>query len=144
MKEPHRKLIGVDIDETLCKEVCWTPADVRKATPVKKTIKKVNALYEDNFIVIYTARRDRLMSDTYTWLKDNGVRFHAVSNVKIPLDILLDTTLSGAGPKYRRRGGCGSKLEKLEKLKKLEKLEKQKRLEKELAQWKREKEIQGS
>ena len=93
MKKLRRQIIGIDVDETLCKEVCWTIEQVRTATPQTKVIKKVNALYEDNFIIIYTARRDSLMSATLVWLRDHGVRFHAVSNHKIPLNVMLDTTL---------------------------------------------------
>ena len=78
------------MDGTLCKEVCWTVKDVLGATPNKKVIDWVNARYEEADIMIYTARRDFLISATLTWLHDNGVKFHTISNHKVPADIYLD------------------------------------------------------
>lgn len=86
----NRKIIGVDFDETLCEEVCFTPEEARKATPRKEFIEKINKLNESNFIVIYTARRDFLIPESLEWLRKNGVKHHAFSNNKIPLDILID------------------------------------------------------
>lgn len=90
MSRERCKTIGVDCDGTLCKESCWSPEEVLKATPKKEVIEKVNKLAESNFIVIYTARREELITATLRWLRENGVRFHAISINKTPCDFYLD------------------------------------------------------
>ena len=80
----------VDMDGTLCEEICFTVEKCLTATPKKAVIEKVNKLYEENFITIYTARRDQLIEATLTWLRANGVRFHTISNQKIPADYYID------------------------------------------------------
>lgn len=85
------KTIGIDVDGTLCKEVCWTPEQCLKATPIKKNIEQCNKLYSRNIIVIYTARRDNLLEATVKFLKKHGVLYHAISNYKMPLNLLIDT-----------------------------------------------------
>jgi len=88
-----RRKIGCDLDNTLCVGKHWlTPEECLKAVPNKKAIEFVNKLYKDDFIVIYTARQNFLMSATFDWLDKNGVCYHAVANGKIPLDILIDDT----------------------------------------------------
>ena len=87
-KEP--RVIGIDCDGVLCTGEAWTPEDVINAEPKLEVIAKVNELYETRFIVIYTARRDHLIPATIQWLRKNGVHYHAISNRKIPLDILID------------------------------------------------------
>jgi uncharacterized HAD superfamily protein len=91
IKDSTGKIIAVDVDGTLCVEQCWCPNDVLDATPIKKNIFMVNRLHVKNFIIIYTARRDEMMSNTLIWLKKHNVRYHAVSNHKIPFDFYLDT-----------------------------------------------------
>ena len=86
----NRKNIGLDFDETLCEECCFTVDDVRNATPRKDFIKKCNELYDHNFIIIYTARRDHLIAESLEWLRRNGVKYHAFSNIKVPLDCYID------------------------------------------------------
>jgi len=89
-----RRRIGVDLDNTLCVGKHWTSVeDCLNAEPIPKMIEYVNKLYKDDFIIIYTARQNWLMSATYDWLDKNGVYYHAVSNRKIPLDLLIDDTL---------------------------------------------------
>lgn len=91
MKKYKNKLIHFDIDGTLCKEECWTEKECLSATPIKKNIELCNKIFEEaGFLVIYTARRDFLMNATFRWLKENGVRFHAVSNQKNPTDFYFD------------------------------------------------------
>ncbi len=85
-----RKLLGIDCDGTLTKETCFTIEEVLKAEPRLDIIEKVNHLYDHNFIIIYTARRDNLTEATKSWLRENGVKYHAYSNFKIPLDDLID------------------------------------------------------
>ena len=90
-----RKRIGVDLDNTLCIGKHWnTEEECMEAVPIQHMIDRVNALYKDDFIIIYTARQNWLMSATFQWLEENGVRFHAVSNKKIPLDLLIDDLAS--------------------------------------------------
>lgn len=84
-------MILVDVDETLCKEVCWTVAQCKRATPVKKVIDKVNRLAVDNKICIYTGRRNNLVSATLEWLDQNHVRWDMFSNKKIPGELYIDT-----------------------------------------------------
>lgn len=85
-----RKIILVDIDGTLCREVCWTSEDCKNATPDTQLIKKVNALFEKEFVIIYTARKTELMQATMEWLNTHNIKYHAISNHKIPGDIYVD------------------------------------------------------
>ena len=82
-----RGILCVDVDETLTKEVCWTPDECENAEPRQDVIDRVNEVAETAFIVIYTARRDHLIPATLKWLRKNGVTFHAISNNKCPSDI---------------------------------------------------------
>lgn len=88
-----RRRIGVDLDNTLCEGKHWqTPEECAKAKPIKEAIEFVNKLFKDNFVVIYTARQNFLMSVTFDWLDKNNVNYHAVANGKVPFDILIDDT----------------------------------------------------
>jgi uncharacterized HAD superfamily protein len=88
-----RKRIGIDLDNTLCKGEHWkTEKACLGAKPIKRMIDITNKLYKHNFIIIYTARQDWLMTATFEWLHENNVHFHAVANGKIPLDFLIDDT----------------------------------------------------
>ena len=78
------------MDGTLCKEVCWTDEDCLNATPVKKVIDDMNSHYQDSITIVYTARRDELMGATVKWLRNNGVRYWAISNQKMPADCYID------------------------------------------------------
>lgn len=84
------KLIMVDMDGTLCIEQAFSPEVCESATPVKEMIDKVNKCYIDNIIIIYTARRDELIPKTLEWLRRNNVRYHAISNIKVPGDVYID------------------------------------------------------
>ena len=99
-----RRRIGVDLDHTLCKGEAWRGQSCLKAIPNKKMIDLVNKMYKTDFIVIYTARQNFLMTDTFEWLDKNGVKYHAVSNRKVPFDILIDDTAfwpwKRKGPKW--------------------------------------------
>ena len=88
-----RKRIGVDLDGTLCKGKHWdTSRQALNAKPIKEMIDYVNKLYKNDFVVIYTARQNWLMSATFEWLDKNNVKYHAVSNRKTPFEILIDDT----------------------------------------------------
>lgn len=88
-----RRRIGVDLDNTLCEGKAWRKGmegEALFAKPIQWMINKVNALYETDFIIIYTARQNFLMSVTFDWLEKNNVHYHAISNKKIPLDAVID------------------------------------------------------
>jgi uncharacterized HAD superfamily protein len=88
-----RKRVGIDIDNTLCEGKHWnTPEECLQAVPYPKMIALVNKLYKDNFIIIYTARQNFLMSATFNWLDKHDVKYHAVANGKVPLELLIDDT----------------------------------------------------
>lgn len=84
------KIIMIDLDGTLCKGECWTPYECKRAKPIQKNIDKVNRLSEGNLVVIWTARSDHLMTETFRWLKENGVKFDAVSNEKPGANVYVD------------------------------------------------------
>lgn len=84
------KLICVDMDGTLCVSEEWTIEGILSAIPVLDMINQTNKLYQENFIIIYTARRDELIPATLEWLRRNNVRYHAISNIKIPTDVYVD------------------------------------------------------
>lgn len=85
-----RRIINVDVDNTLTNETCFTVEEVLRATPKQHIIDKVAKLYEEDYIVIYTARRDVLVPATFEWLRRNNIRWHAFSNQKPPSDAYID------------------------------------------------------
>lgn len=97
----ERRRIGVDLDGTLCVGQHWRGQSCLNAKPYKKRIEYVNKLYKTDHVTIYTARQNFLMSDTFEWLDKNGVKYHAVSNKKVPFDMVIDDT--AAWPFKERR-----------------------------------------
>lgn len=92
-KYKMRRRIGVDLDNTLCVGRHYdNTKQARIAKPIQKMIDYVNELYKNDFIIIYTARQNWLMSETFDWLDRNGVKYHAVSNRKTPFDLVIDDT----------------------------------------------------
>ena len=89
-----RRRIAVDIDNTLCIGQHWQSEDeCLNAVPIPGMIQYINDMYYKNdFIIIYTARQNWLMSMTFEWLDKHGVKYHAVMNKKCPVDILIDDT----------------------------------------------------
>lgn len=86
----NRQILAFDVDGTLCKEVCWTPEECLKATPVKKVIDSINSHHDDAITIIHTARKDELIPATLKWLRDNGVHYWAITNQKLPADQYVD------------------------------------------------------
>lgn len=84
------KIIAVDIDGTLTDSICFNISDIRKSKPIKDMIDLMKKLYLENFIVIYTARREHLIEETIRWLNINEIPFHAISLKKIWCNILID------------------------------------------------------
>lgn len=90
MMNDKATIIAVDMDGTLCKEVCWDERACVHATPNHKMINLVNQLSKTKHIVIYTARKDNLIPVTLQWLRLHDVHFDAISNKKMPADIYID------------------------------------------------------
>ena len=88
--KPYGEILCVDLDGTLTNDICWTPEQVLAAKPVEPMVEKVNEFSLYHFIVIYTARRDHLISPTLEWLRKIGLRYHAISNIKIPASFYID------------------------------------------------------
>jgi len=84
------KIHAVDLDGHLC-STAWTPEQCLTAKPNLKRIEALRKIYFDGIVIIYTARRDELISNTLIWLKRNNVPYHAISNIKIPADKYYDT-----------------------------------------------------
>jgi uncharacterized HAD superfamily protein len=87
------QIYAVDMDGTLTKGVCWTVKDCLAAkmdANAKATAGRVRKLYLNNFIIIYTARRDHLIAATMRWLRLNDIPFHAISNNKMPANWYVD------------------------------------------------------
>jgi hypothetical protein len=87
-----KTILAIDIDGTLCKELCYTEEECRNATPNHLIIGKVNRLYKMDGIeiVIYSARVNRLKEATLEWLKYWGVKYHRYGPRKMPFDWLVD------------------------------------------------------
>ena len=83
--------IYVDIDNTICKTI---GTDYKGALPIEDNIKKVNKLYENNTIVMWTARgtlsNKNWFDLTYNQLLDWGVLFHELRMGKPAFDLLID------------------------------------------------------
>ena len=84
-------IFGVDIDETLTNESCWSREQVLNATPKQGVIDLVNDLYfQGHTIILYTCRGDSVIPATRCWLKENHVKYHALNNNKLWCDYLID------------------------------------------------------
>lgn len=77
-------VLCIDMDGTLTKKICWTVKECLNAKANTKVIDLINKLYDNKFIIIYTARRDKLIPVTMEWLRRNNIRYHAISNLKTP------------------------------------------------------------
>jgi len=80
------EVILIDCDGTLTKSVCWTPGECLEVEPNKAVVEKVNSL-KNVWIIIYTARADELLPATVKWLRKHNIKYHAISNNKIPAGI---------------------------------------------------------
>lgn len=75
----------VDFDGTLTEDVAWTPKECMDCKPSVDDIMAINELYKTKLIIIYTARPDYLYEASVKWLRNNGVKFHAVNfGSKVP------------------------------------------------------------
>lgn len=76
--------IYFDVDNTLTNETCYSIEEALAATPNIKLVESYRQLYDKNFMIIWTARRDELIPATLEWLRRNNLRWHAFSNLKPP------------------------------------------------------------
>ena len=83
------KLYCVDVDGTMTNSVCWTPEECLQAVPRQEVIDRVNSL-KGVWIMVYTARTDELIPATIKWLRKHNVKYHGISNQKIPADYYID------------------------------------------------------
>lgn len=84
MPKTEINVINFDLDGTLTQDVCWTPEECLNAKPDVKAVALLEELYKTKIIIIYTARRDFLIEASLKWLRKNSIKFHAISNNKIP------------------------------------------------------------
>lgn len=86
-----RKIIGVDMDGTMTKgKDAWTPKECLLAEPNWSVIEWVNRKFEDNYIVVATARQYSLAEATLKWLDKYNVKYNAIVFRKPAVDILVD------------------------------------------------------
>jgi phosphatidate phosphatase PAH1 len=90
MSQTTPKVIACDVDGTLTKDTAWDILGCIIAKPNQRVIDYVNELAKNNFIVIYTARRNSLYEATVEWLNKHGVTYHAIRMEKMPADFYLD------------------------------------------------------
>jgi CMP-N,N'-diacetyllegionaminic acid synthase len=93
MKKKYKKIIYIDIDETICK----TPEnrDYTNASPIIENIHKANSLYDEgNKIVYWTARGTVTGIDwsdvTTAQFKKWGVKYHDLKFGKPYYDLFID------------------------------------------------------
>ncbi len=92
------KVIYVDIDMTLCISMQRDSdgeMDYNFSVPIQKNIDRVNLLFENNRIVLFTARGKRTgkidwSEFTIKQMMQWGVKFHALDMNKPHFDVLID------------------------------------------------------
>lgn len=82
------KVIAFDLDQTLCEEMRTFERALAK--PIQENINICNDLYENNTIVIFTARSWQEYKLTEKWLQDHNVKYHHIVCGKYPFDLLID------------------------------------------------------
>lgn len=73
-----------DLDETLCEGESYSPKDCILAKPIWDNINRLRERYEHSIVIIYTARRNSLMTATVEWLSIHNIPWHFISNKKVP------------------------------------------------------------
>lgn len=83
--------IYVDIDNTICST---NGMEYENSTPIIENIEKVNVLFENNTIIMWTARgslsNNNYFELTYNQLKNWGVKFNELRMGKPAYDLLID------------------------------------------------------
>lgn len=98
-----KKIIAIDIDETLCTNLNPIRAisDYKKSQPIKEMISFTNQLYKEHYIILYTARgklltkkninlQKKLRRITINQLNDWNVKYHELNMNKIFYDLIID------------------------------------------------------
>lgn len=84
-------IIYVDIDNTI---FYTNGMDYENSKPIIKNIEKINSLYENNTIIMWTARgtlsNNNYFELTYNQLKKWGVKFNELRMGKPAFDLLID------------------------------------------------------
>jgi len=88
-------IIYIDIDGVICTQDKKNPGLYKKALPIKRTIDKINKLYDDGHsIILWTARGGTTSIDwrdfTEKQLEVWGVKYHKLSFDKPSFHILID------------------------------------------------------
>lgn len=89
-KRERIKVVLFDLDGTLTKETCWTEEECLNATPNEEMVKIERKIAKDHFVIIWTARKDDLLSASVKWLRKHDIPFQAISNNKTSCDIAID------------------------------------------------------
>ena len=84
------KIIMIDMDGVLTSDTAWTIEDARKCKPNQKAIDKIWKTFRNDFIIIYTARKDKLIPETLKWLRRHNIYYNAISNEKQPAHLYID------------------------------------------------------
>ena len=83
--------IYVDIDNTICNT---NGMEYEKSTPIIENIEKVNSLFINHIIIMWTARgtlsNNNYFELTYNQLKKWGVKFNELRMGKPAFDLLID------------------------------------------------------
>lgn len=83
--------IYVDIDNTICNT---NGMEYEKSTPIIENIEKVNSLFINHTIIMWTARgtlsNNNYFELTYNQLKKWGVKFNELRMGKPAFDLLID------------------------------------------------------
>jgi len=82
------KKIAIDLDGTICEEKQTFEKFLAK--PIKNAIETINKLYEDNFIIIFTARGWQEYNITKAWLEQHKVNHHLLICGKPIYDVIVD------------------------------------------------------
>ena len=84
-------IYAFDIDGTICTD---TKGDYPKCEPYEDVIKKINELYHQHTIILFTARGTTSCRDLYDFTKEQveswGVKFHTLILGKPHFDLLID------------------------------------------------------
>lgn len=90
-----KKVIFVDIDETICISPEELPREYSKAKPILENINKINKLFDEGHTIVYwTARGSRSKINwfelTEKQLKEWGVKYHQLRCDKPYYDLFID------------------------------------------------------
>ena len=82
----HTNIIAVDIDGIITQEKNLAGEEV----PNQFNIDKINSLYSNNIIILYTSRDISLRYQTINQMKKFGVKYHDIVFNKLQYDIIID------------------------------------------------------